>query len=312
MVCYSPLQGYRALQANERGRRPIVFSRRAGYEDRPVSVPCGQCIGCRLERSRVWATRCVHEASLYDDNCFITLTYAPANLPKHGTLVKAHFQNFMKRFRDRERYIGSDGVNGIRFYMCGEYGDREQRPHYHACLFNYDFKDKVPWKKTPNGDVLYRSEYLEDLWQFGFSTVGDLTFESAAYVARYVMKKRTGKAALAHYNKWDPETGEILEERLPEYNEMSRAGGIGKKWIEAYTSDVYPSDFVVHEGKKFKVPKFYDKLYEDIEPEQFHFLKVSRVLRARKHAENNTKDRLRVREKVQQAKLDLLKREEID
>lgn len=305
MVCYRPLQGYRALVLSANGKRPIVFSKRAGYEDLPVSVSCGQCIGCRLERSRVWATRCVHEASLYDSNCFITLTYSNEFVPEHGSLVKAHFQNFMKRFRDR---ISPDKV---RYYMCGEYGENFGRPHYHSCLFNWDFEDKVLWRKTPNGDLLFRSAFLEDLWPFGFSSVGALSFESAAYVARYVMKKRTGKGAVAHYNEWDPETGEVLSERLPEYNDMSRRPGIGADWYNQFRSDLYPGDFVVYDNRKFRVPRFYDTKYEVEDAEAFRALKKSRVCRAKLHVENNTKDRLRVREAVQEAKLRQLKREEI-
>lgn len=309
MVCYHPLQGYRALQANEGGKRPIVFSRRAGFEDRPVSVPCGQCIGCRLERSRVWAIRCVHEASLYDANCFLTLTYNDANLPEHGSLVKAHFQNFMKRLRDRTRYKGADGVNGIRYYMCGEYGENFGRPHYHACLFNWNFEDRVVWRKSPSGEILYRSESLEGLWPCGFSSIGNVTFESAAYVARYVMKKINGKAAVAHYNKWDPETGEILSERVPEYTEMSRAGGVGKGWYLKFAGDLYPGDFVVHENKRGRVPRFYDNMYEVDDPVAFRIIKGVRVRRAKAHSENNTPDRRRVRETVQLGKLKQLKRE---
>lgn len=305
VVCYSPLQGYRAIEPNEKGKRPIVFSKRAGFEDRPVSLPCGQCVGCRLERSRVWATRCVHEASLHDENCFITLTYNDANLPEHGSLVKADFQKFMKRLRERV------GYRRVRYYMCGEYGENFGRPHYHACLFGFDFMDKVPWRKSPNGDLIFRSALLEELWPFGFSSIGSVTWESAAYVARYVMKKRTGAQAREHYDEIDPQTGEVLRERIPEYNDMSRRPGIGRAWFDAYYRDIFPWDFVVHDARKFRVPRFYDNLLEKQNPEEMLEIKRLRVLRGKKHAENNTKARLKVRETVQLAKLDRLKREDI-
>ena len=121
------------------------------------------------------------------------------------------FQLFAKKLRQDQKFKGMDGKNGIRFYHCGEYGlccrkcglsgsfcrcERFYasigRPHYHACIFNYDFPDKVPYKVTPQGHVLYVSKQLSRLWPFGFSTIGDLSWQSAAYTARYVMKKRNG------------------------------------------------------------------------------------------------------------------------
>ena len=155
MPCYSPLTGYVSRLANKNGKRPIVFNHRDGFLDLPVQVPCGQCIGCRLERSRQWAIRCVHEASLYDDNCFITLTYTDENLPCRGNrdcdkcdhfkekrcdglergLCKRDFQLFLKRLR---KMFGK----GVRYHHCGEYGEQLGRPHHHACLFNFNFPDR--------------------------------------------------------------------------------------------------------------------------------------------------------------------------
>src|SRR4051794_29862641 len=100
MPCFRPLKGYRARVTNpDTGKRSIVFNARKGFNDLPVDLPCGQCIGCRLERSRQWAIRCSHEAKLHEENCFITLTYAPEHLPPGGTLVVKDFQDFMKRLR---------------------------------------------------------------------------------------------------------------------------------------------------------------------------------------------------------------------
>ena len=263
----------------------------------PVTLPCGQCVGCRLERSRQWAIRCVHEASLYEDNCFITLTYNNQYLPPDGSLRVRDFQLFMKRLRR------SHGPN-IRFYHCGEYGEQYGRPHYHACLFNFDFVDKRPWKQLRE-NTLYRSAELERLWPYGHSSVGGLTFQSAAYVARYIMKKVNGKAAEDHYEKVDPETGEI-HRLTPEYTTMSRRPGIGKGWLEKYSGDVYPGDFVVLNGKKMRPPKFYDVQYELMEPEEMEGIKKRRLKALEKHSENNTRERLRVRETIQYRKLDKL------
>ena len=131
MPCYTPLKGWRSQERTESGKRAITFRLREGYADMPVDVPCGQCIGCRLERSRQWAVRCMHEASLYENNCFITLTYNEDHIPSDGSLKKDHFQKFMKRLRKK---FGA----GIRFFHCGEYGAELSRPHYHAILFNFD------------------------------------------------------------------------------------------------------------------------------------------------------------------------------
>lgn len=299
MACYHPLKGYRSSELTKNGKRKIVFNRNQGFADLPVTVPCGQCIGCRLERSRQWAIRCHHEASLYENNSFITLTYADEHLPQNGSLDLDAQQKFFKRLRKK---YGS----GIRFYACGEYGSKFGRPHYHACLFNHDFADKILWKIT-NDVPLYRSSSLEELWPYGHSSVGNVTFQSAAYVARYILKKITGEHADNHYTHMD-EHGEI-HDRKPEYTTMSRRPGIGKKWLEKYSTDVYPDDFIVLGGKKYRPPKYYDAQYELTEPDILKNIKRKRKLSTKAHAQNNTPERLAVRETVQKAKLKLLPRE---
>lgn len=291
MACFSPLSGYRARVPNANGRRPIVFNIRDGSSDEPIDLACGRCIGCRLERSRQWAIRCVHEASLYQDNCFITLTYNPESLPKSNSLVLKHFQDFMKRLRKK---FGS----GIRFFHCGEYGEvcehcRKSkhyctcnmykpylgRPHYHACLFNIKFPDQEYWK-TLKGNKIYTSQILTDLWGKGFASIGELNFNTAAYVARYITKKISGEPAKDHYEIYNINNGEINSVK-PEYTTMSRRPGIGKGWYDKYQSDIYPSDFVVHGGKKMPLPKFYNKLLELDENVDFDLIKRMREIRAK-------------------------------
>ena len=101
MACYHPIKAYRARRLNPSGKRGIVFNIKDGYEDMPVELPCGQCMGCRLEHSRQWAIRMMHEASQYENNCFITLTYDNEHLPPDGSLQLSHFQDFFKRFRKK-------------------------------------------------------------------------------------------------------------------------------------------------------------------------------------------------------------------
>ena len=182
MTCFHPIQAYKSTELTKKGKRKIVFKKAEGVPFLELTLPCGQCVGCRLERSRQWAIRCVHEASMHKKNCFITLTFDNQHLPKDGSLDVRDFQLFMKRVRKRF------GTN-IRFYHCGEYGEKLGRPHYHACLFNFDFEDKILWKEI-NGQKLYISQSLSELWPFGFSTIGEVTYQSAAYVARYIMKNQ--------------------------------------------------------------------------------------------------------------------------
>lgn len=301
MPCFKPLQGYRSQTTNENtGRRSIVFNPKLGFSDMPVQVPCGQCIGCRLERSRQWAMRCIHEASLYSDNCFITLTYNEENLPLYGSLVLKDYQLFMKRLRKKF------APRKIRFFHCGEYGDETSRPHYHACLFNIDFPDRKLYS-CRNNVKLYTSEILSDLWPHGFATVGDVTFESAAYVARYIMKKVTGENAENHYQTADIYTGE-LNSIEKEYVTMSRRPGIGKGWYEAFKPDAYPSDYIIVNGVKMRPPKFYDTLLEREHREAYELIKLQRQKEANKHKANNTTERLRVRETVKKAQMKFLKR----
>ena len=290
MPCYTPLKGWRARERNPKtGKRSIVFSYTEGYSDMPVEVSCGQCIGCRLERSRQWAVRCMHEASLHPKNCFITLTYDEEQIPSDFSLKVVHFQKFMKRLRFKYG-------KGIRFFHCGEYGELYGRPHYHAVLFNHDFEDKVLFS-LKRGVSLYTSEELAKLWPYGFSTVGDVTFESAAYVARYVTKKITGAAAAEHYG-----------DRKPEYVTMSRRPGIAKDWFDKFKSDVFPVDqVVIRKNMKVKPPRYYDGLYELTNPDDFRRIKAVRKKRAAENPDN-TEERLEVRHKIRKKRAQRLKR----
>ena len=234
MPCYNPLEAYIAPGKTDKGKKQIVWKRKDGLT--PINLPCGQCIGCRLNRSVMWATRCMHEAQLYDDNCFITLTFDEEHLPQDYSLNHDYFQKFMKRLR-KEIY-----PRKVRYFMCGEYGDDTWRPHFHAILFNWDFPDKIKYSVTGNENPYFISEQLYRLWPFGFHLIGELTFETAAYVARYCVKKITGDDAEAHYNRiitdWNEVTGEITFMKevslLPEYARMSTNPGIGYDWLKKY------------------------------------------------------------------------------
>ncbi|QGH72844.1 MAG: replication associated protein [Microviridae sp. ctjyu33] len=295
MPCYHPLQAYFSVRSD--GKKDVKFSNAlaknfaAGIampED-SLQVPCGRCMGCRLERSRQWAVRMMHEAKLYEDNCFVTLTFDEKNLFEkcsNGSLDKKHVQDFMKalryRFSDRK----------IRFFACGEYGDALFRPHYHLCLFNVDFADKVKWKKV-NGFWYFNSDLLASCWTFGHSVISDLTFESAGYVARYCTKKVTGSVAKEHYG-----------DRLPEFAQMSLKPGLGRGWLDRWgKTDCFAHDDVVVRGVQCKPPRYYDKVLESLDSARFELVKESRKARAQEKAGDSTFSRLAVREKCLEARI---------
>lgn len=248
----------------------------------------------------------MHEASLHEDSAFLTLTYRPEAMPEHGTLVKSHFQDFMKRLRARLQ------GRALRYFHCGEYGELLGRPHYHCILYGYGFPDRL-YYRSANGVKLYTSAFLDDVWSHGFCVIGDVTFESAAYVARYVTKKITGAMADGHYLVFDRETGECamrdggVVRREPEYVTMSRRPGIGSRWFESFGSEVFPADEVIVRGHECKPPRYYEKLFEaahgDIES-----VKDARAKRARGRKHDNTDERLAEREYCAERRLGLLKR----
>jgi len=297
------------------GKRDLISAKRyhvvlaanpalASFSHPIVMVPCRQCIACRVTHSAEWALRCVHEASLYDQNSFITLTYDPEHLPERGTLVKEHFKLFFKRLR---KYVKS---RRIRVYYCGEYGDKRGRPHYHAIVFNYDFPDKVLMsdnRRSRSLPPIYHSDILAKIWGKGKVAIGDVTYQSAGYVARYCTKKQTGKKAVEAYTRMDPETGEVYT-IAREFAHSSNHRGIGAEWYRRYKSDCFPADYLIHEAKKCRVPRYYDKLFELDNPEQMEHIKSQRALKALKHEKDLTPDRLAVREECQRRKLQRLVR----
>ncbi len=244
---------------------------------------------------------------MHTHNSFITLTYNKEHLPDDLSLRIDHWQNFAKRLRkslsDEARKNGTK-YQGFRFFHCGEYGEENLRPHYHACLFGLDFHhDRQPWKKTKNG-LLFSSKRLETIWGKGFASIGQLTYQSAAYVARYVMKKAAKSHSGKKYTRFNPETGETWEVK-PEYVTMSRRPGLGAPWLTEFIGDVYPSDEVIHDGQKFRPPRFYDQHLDD---NDLDTVKKKRAKEALRHKDNNTPERLKVREKVAEAKITQLKR----
>jgi hypothetical protein len=262
MQCISPLTANRLKRPNKNGKYPLEVQK-SGVENfnphihsQQIEIACGRCIPCRLKKSYEWAVRAVHEAKMHDHNCFITLTYSDDNLPRDRSLDYEHFRLFIKRLRRKVKPAK------ISFLMSGEYGDEFTRPHYHACIFGYDFPDKYYWANR-NGNDSYRSEILENTWKFGHAEIGELNFATAAYVASYTVKKvgeYDEQKFQEHYSWFDPSTGEYFLRR-PEFGRMSLRPAIGKRFYDAYGDDFHKG-YTTEGGRKRAIPEYYKRLAE--------------------------------------------------
>lgn len=303
MPCHYPV---RASRIGDSLGRPegISFAPTKGMNVlADLKVPCGQCTGCKTERARQWAIRCMHEAQLHETNCFITLTYDDEHLPDNGDLDYREFQLFMKRLRKHAHPVK------LRFYVAGEYGELKERPHFHACLFGFHFSD-IQFFKMSKGGRIYTSKILDGIWNKGFTTVMDLTFESAQYAASYIMKKQSGKTSNLDYEIIDRETGEVSY-REREFSHMSLKPGIGYNWYQQFKGEVFPFDHVIVKGMEMKPPRYYVRKFKDENPEGHEQLTAAREGRTKQTAQDNTEERLLVKEEVLNAKIASRKRRSI-
>jgi len=258
MPCRSPLTAYRDACGK------ITFSKGevAGYGSGSYStLRCGMCRDCRLHKAREWAIRCYHESTMCERSCFITLTYQA----DPGSISKRDLQLFFKRLRKAIR-------KRISYFACGEYGEKLGRPHYHVCLFGYDFPLKYPWNKSPKGYTQFRDELLERLWPHGFATIGQLTMESAGYAARYSMKKITGDESTDHYKRLF-EGKEINVQ--PEFQLSSTRPAIGHRWISEYWPEVAKGGSVIYQGKECPVPQYYNRYIAREHPDAYKDMQKS-------------------------------------
>lgn len=213
-------------------------------------VKCGQCMECRLAYSREWAIRMSHESQMHEQSCFLTLTYDDSHLPQFGQLLKRDLQLFFKRLRK--------SVGAFRYVACGEYGELNRRPHFHVALFGHDFRaDRLVYSSGVQGDTLYESSTLSGVWSLGRHAIGDLSFESCAYIARYITKRISGPGA-STLPLAVKEDGEIVFPN-PEFLLCSRRPGIGDSWLRKhFSSDVFPHGRVITpQGTPAPVPRFY-------------------------------------------------------
>lgn len=297
MPCYKPLKAL-LTPSRSGGKNSLTFPKRGYFSlgappgASPVALPCGQCVGCRLERSRQWAIRLMKECKLHDRSSFLTLTYHDDHLPrlKDGTptLVLEDVQLFLKRLRKHF------SPHPLRFFQCGEYGEQTSRPHHHMILFGEDFcKTRLPGPSSRSGYAQYTSPLLDSLWSKGRCTISEVSFESAAYVARYALKKVTGSPSAQHYRG-----------RKPEFITMSRNPGIASGFFDEFKTDIYPHDEIVPgpDRPASLPPKYFDKLLEKVDPAMFERVKKKRVENLDFFSDPNSTDtRLAVRERVKKA-----------
>lgn len=325
MSCYHPIDAWVCGINPETGKKILTFRYDPYHEEREnIQLPCGQCIGCRIDYSRQWAARCMLELEYHKSAYFVTLTYDDLHVPVSYyadmstgeampamTLRKRDFQLWMKRLRK----VFSD--QKIRFFGCGEYGGKTLRPHYHAILFGLELDDLVKYKSSFNGDLYYNSESFNKSWLDkdgnvkGFCVIGNVTWESCAYVARYVTKKLTGFYA----NTYDTFNIE------PPFLLMSRKPGIGREYFDDHP-EIYQFDYInittEKGGKKIYPPRYYDKLFAEMHPTEFEEIKDKRKDMAIK-AQNAKLSRtsldiykqLQVDERNMNAKLKALRRDVI-
>lgn len=252
MRCLAPLVAWRRWD-----KAGVTLKYSEGDSRFPMQLPCGGCVACLRVRARQHAIRCSHERECHEKACFVTLTYDEENLPYGGSLVKEHFQRFMRDLRGVVR-------TKVRYFACGEYGSRFGRPHYHAILFGVDFVADRYVAGRRSGEDVYRSPCLESVWTRGRSEIGSASFASAGYVAGYVSKK-LGESALVG--------------REPEFLVMSLKPGIGVDWIARNYAHVYARDSVVVQGFELPPPRMYDKWFAAYHPEAFAKLKRQREAR---------------------------------
>lgn len=271
----------------------INHFKKAGYivVSEHDDIPCGQCIGCRLDYAREWSTRIMYEKKKYPDNeCwFVTVTYdddhlIPAwNKPtdwveetgeilsvdkvsEFNSVSVVEHQKFMKRLRKK--------YGKVRFFCSLEYGTQTARPHAHYIFFGLKIPDLEVYKVSPLGDILYNSKELEKTWKNGFVVIGRVTTESAAYVARYCIKKRN-VIDRSVYEKLGIEPERVI---------MSRNPGIG---ADMFDISIYDTDHVVMPTKDgsvvLKPPKYFDRLLENIDPLKYEEIINNRKEKASQH-----------------------------
>lgn len=226
-------------------------------------------MSCRVDQTKQWAVRCVHEASLHERSCFVTLTYNDDNLPDYGALRKDHLQKWLRSLRKR-------GLK-FRYFACGEYGEKLQRPHYHVLLFGLWPSDAEEWAMR-GGYMYYRSEIFESAWTKGYVEFSDVSRGNCEYVAGYIRKKLHGKKDETYWDHYERSLPDGTLFYLPEeFALQSTKPAIGKGWLEKYWQEVYQTDSIVLDGREWPVPEYYDKWLKDNHPDVWDDVRLRRM-----------------------------------
>lgn len=306
MPCHYPCRAYRLGDSQNRPAGISFDVKKGDNVLQEIKVPCGKCLGCKQKKIRDWALRCQHESKMHEFSYFVTLTYDDDHLPDGGSLRYEDFRSFMKKARhwygifDWKTKKQWDKTK-IRFFMCGEYG-KLKRPHYHVLLYNFPIPDLKFLKTSSKGSNLYTSELVSWLWNNrGYVTIGSVEYASAAYVAQYCIKKM-GTDSI-DYQDIDLETGEQIDKER-EMVQMSRSPGIGSTWYDKYRDQVFPVDRCIANGKQVGVPKFYGSRYKKEDPIGYEEAIAKRHAYSKNRLEDQTEERLEVKERCLKAKLD--------
>ena len=336
MPCNSPNKVFYIGWNNETGKRKILFTSRnadfvyrrsphdrwiVAYRQNGLSaatfarrgyqvisdgdlVPCGQCLGCRLDYAREWSARIMAEKKNYSDDLswFITLTYDDSHLPKprmipdkvdeetgevitfkpspFSSVDKKVHQKFMKRVR--KKFQPKVGVP-IKYFCSGEYGSLSGRCHYHYIIFGLKLDDLQLVKNNRLGDSIYTSAELQSCWTddkhipLGFVGIGSVTTDSAGYCARYAIKKRK-VVDVDTYAKLGID---------PEFICMSTKPALGKRYFEDNLDKIYKTDEIIMQGRDAafvtKPPKYCDTLLDRVDPEKLEMIKQKRKANAKSH-----------------------------
>ncbi|AXH76063.1 MAG: replication initiator protein [Microviridae sp.] len=284
MACYKPIVAWKPLEGGA-----LHFSEKKGC--REINIACGQCIGCRIAKRDAWAFRCYAESKLHSRNAFVTFTYDDAHLPQYGSLQYRDIQLLHKRMRQK--------FGPFRFFVCGEYGDKADRPHYHALYFGLSFPDAVKSNSMYAKCDLFQSEMLSDCWGKGQVSIGEVTYESARYCAVYTTKKVSGDLAESHYSRVSPVTGEIYQLE-PEFARMSLKPGIGYDWLIKYAPEVLTWGGCHVNNRIQSIPTFFKDKLELLHDDDFQAMKMR--LESKVDYSNNSPSRLAVREECAIAK----------
>jgi hypothetical protein len=265
MSCSSPLKASLDIDGS------ITFSPKKAIQGlEPFLLPCGQCLACRLNKGKEKAVRAWHESRMHDNNIFLTLTYDEEHL-KSPKLQYRDFQLFMKKLRKTV-----PPTQKIPVMVTGEYGEINKRPHFHALIFNYYPSDAKHERDSDLGHRIYTSDKIKELWGKGRHDFGDITIDSANYVARYAAKK------LVHGHDQDHDYHPI--------HKTSSKNAIGKSWIEKYYKQTFANGYVVlQNGKKASIPRYYVDWYK-----KHHFddyLKFMHTVRKKQREEAEQKSR---------------------